>query len=168
MVYVHVCQWCIGTTGTNLVPFGTMVVCIRAVRARTDTMVPWNHVVPWYHGTRVRTRVHDQFLSVFLSFFRVYSSFFLSFFPIALMHPLTALQCGRLCSRRAGGCGRRGAAVLAVQHLAMFSGVGERRSRTLSVERELVSSYTFVFLRRNWNEGKGGEHTVDSTLTNSP
>ncbi len=47
--------------------------------------------------------------------------------------------------------------------------VGERRFTDVSVERELVSSYTVVsVVRCNWNEGRGEERTVESALMGSP
>jgi hypothetical protein len=55
--------------------------------------------------------------------------------------------------------------VLAVQRMANSPALGKAFT-DVSVERELVSSYTVV--RCNWNEGRGEGHTVESTLTDLP
>ncbi len=51
-------------------------------------------------------------------------------------------------------------------HGEYFRRRGGKAFTDVSVEPELVSSYTVV--RCNWNEGRGEEHTVESTLTDSP
>ena len=58
--------------------------------------------------------------------------------------------------------------MLAVQRMASSPALGTAFT-DVSVERELDSSYTMLaWTWCNWNEGRGEEDTVESTLTDSP